>query len=94
MVALAFLIAGVGGKFVGVFVASRWLGWPPGEWRLVAWLLQTKALILIIFITILLDRAIISPNTFSACLLSALVSTGLTLPMVMRGRSAPKSQRI
>lgn len=94
MVALAFLIAGVGGKFVGVFVASRWLGWPPGEWRLVAWLLQTKALILIIFITILLDRAIISPNTFSACLLSALVSTGLTLPMVMRGRTAPKSQRI
>ncbi len=36
---------------------------------IIGWLLQTKALIMIIFINMLLDKAIISSETFTALLL-------------------------
>jgi Kef-type K+ transport system membrane component KefB len=48
----------------------------------VGWLLQTKGLIEIIFASILLDRQIISADTFTALLLMAVISTMLTVPMV------------
>jgi Kef-type K+ transport system membrane component KefB len=48
----------------------------------VGWLLQTKALIMIIFVNILLDRQLITSDTFTALLLMAVVSTMLTVPMV------------
>src|SRR6056297_3375690 len=71
----------------GVALAAHRLGWPPGEARLVGWLLQTKALILIIFASILLDRNVIGNETFTALVLMATFSTMLTIPMVTRGRS-------
>jgi Kef-type K+ transport system membrane component KefB len=74
--------AAVAGKLVGAHLASRLLGWPSGEAWLVGWLLQTKALIMIIFANVLLDRQIISSGTFTALLLMAVASTMLTVPMV------------
>jgi Kef-type K+ transport system membrane component KefB len=56
--------------------------WPRQESRLIGWLLQTKALIMIIFASILLDKAIISAETFTALLLMAVMSTMLTIPKV------------
>jgi hypothetical protein len=50
---------------------------------------QTKALIMIIFITILLDKGLITSETFTALLLMAVASTMLTVPAV-----APKLQRM
>ena len=83
LVAAGLLLAAtVWGKLAGVHLAGWWLGWEPGEARLVGWLLQTKALIMIIFANILLDRAIISAEAFTALLLMAAVSTMLTIPMV------------
>jgi Kef-type K+ transport system membrane component KefB len=58
------------------------LGWPKGEALTIGWLLQTKALIMIIFANILLDKAIITNETFTALLLMAVGSTMLTIPMV------------
>jgi hypothetical protein len=46
------------------------------------WLLQTKALIEIIFASVLLDREIITSTTFTALLLMAVASTMLTIPRV------------
>ncbi|MCA1779678.1 MAG: cation:proton antiporter [Xanthomonadaceae bacterium] len=83
--ALALLAAAVGGRLAGVALAARRLGWPPGEARLVGWLLQTKALILIIFANILLDRQVIGNETFTALVLMATFSTMLTIPMVTSG---------
>ena len=80
--ALALLAAAVGGRLAGVALAARRLHWPPGEARLVGWLLQTKALILIIFANILLDRQVIGNETFTALVLMAAFSTMLTIPMV------------
>ncbi|HEY4293326.1 hypothetical protein [Luteibacter sp.] len=44
--------------------------------------LQTKALIMIIFGNILLDRQVITSETFTALLLMAVASTMLTVPIV------------
>ena len=81
-VTAALVAASVGGKLLGVAIAGRLLNWAPGEARTVGWLLQTKGLIEIIFASILLDRQIISADTFTALLLMAVVSTMLTMPMV------------
>jgi Kef-type K+ transport system membrane component KefB len=48
----------------------------------IGWLLQTKALIMIIFANVLLDRRIITNETFTALLLMAVASTMLTVPVV------------
>lgn len=83
------LLASVGGKLLGVAAAGRILKWQPGEASIIGWLLQTKALIMIIFANILLDRAVITSETFTALLLMAVASTMLTVPAV-----APRLARL
>ncbi len=80
--AALLLVASVGGKLIGIGLAGRILGWSKGEASLIGWLLQTKALIMIIFANVLLDRGIITSATFTALLLMAVASTMLTIPMV------------
>jgi Kef-type K+ transport system membrane component KefB len=79
--AALLLVAAVGGKLAGVHIAGRVLGWSRAEASLIGWLLQTKALIMIIFANILLDKAIITPTTFTALLLMAVASTMLSIPL-------------
>ena len=76
------LVASVAGKLIGVRIAGRILNWAPGEASIIGWLLQTKALIMIIFANILLDKQIITSEAFTALLLMAIASTMLTVPMV------------
>jgi Kef-type K+ transport system membrane component KefB len=76
------LFAAVTGKLVGTHIAGKILKWEPGEGALIGWLLQTKALIMIIFANVLLDKQIITSETFTALLLMALASTMLTTPVV------------
>ncbi|MFN3559945.1 MAG: cation:proton antiporter [Brevundimonas sp.] len=81
-VAAVLLVASVAGKLAGVHIAGRILKWEKGEASIIGWLLQTKALIMIIFANILLDKQIITNETFTALLLMAVASTMLTIPMV------------
>ena len=76
------LLTAVARKLLATHVAGKILGWAPGEAAIIGWLLQTKALIMIIFANILLDKGIITNETFTALLLMAIVSTMLTVPMV------------
>jgi Kef-type K+ transport system membrane component KefB len=80
--AALLLVASVAGKLAGLQIAGRILKWEKGEASIIGWLLQTKALIMIIFANILLDRGIITNETFTALLLMAVGSTMLTIPMV------------
>jgi len=80
--AAALLVASVSGKLIGIHIAGRLLKWEKGEAWIVGWLLQTKALIMIIFVNILLDKGIITPAAFTATLLMAVGSTMLTIPNV------------
>jgi Kef-type K+ transport system membrane component KefB len=82
LVAAVLLAASVCGKLLGTHLAAKILGWEKGEASLIGWLLQTKALIMIIFANVLLDRHFISSETFTALLLMAVASTMLTIPMV------------
>lgn len=76
------LVASVAGKLLGLRLAGRILGWQKGEASVIGWLLQTKALIMIIFANILLDKHIITNDAFTALLLMAVASTTLTVPAV------------
>lgn len=85
----ALLVACVVGKLVGLQLAGRILKWEKGEASIIGWLLQTKALIMIIFANVLLDKQIITNETFTALLLMAVASTMLTVPAV-----APKLAKL
>jgi Kef-type K+ transport system membrane component KefB len=87
--AAVLLVASVGGKLLGMQAAGKILQWKAGESSLIGWLLQTKALIMIIFVNVLLDKGIITSATFTALLLMAVASTMLTVPVV-----SPKLQRM
>ena len=87
--AALLLVLSIGGKLLGVHIAGRILKWAPGEASIIGWLLQTKALIMIIFANILLDKQIITSETFTALLLMAVASTMLTVPVV-----APRLARL
>ena len=87
--AAVLLIASVAGKLIGIHIAGNILKWEKGEASIIGWLLQTKALIMIIFVNILLDKDIITSATFTALLLMAIASTMLTVPIVH-----PKLQRM
>ena len=80
--AAGLLFVSVAGKLAGVHVAGRILNWAPGEASLIGWLLQTKALIMIIFVNVLLDKSLITNAMFTALLLMAVGSTMLTIPVV------------
>jgi Kef-type K+ transport system membrane component KefB len=85
-----FLLAmQIAGKQAGVRLAGRLLKWRPGEASIIGWLLQTKALIEIIFATVLLDKGLITNAMFTALLLMAVASTMLTVPIV-----TPKLKRM
>ena len=88
--ALLLFVAQLAGKLVGLQIAGKILKWGKGEATIIGWLLQTKALIMIIFANVLLDRQIITSETFTALLLMAIASTMLTIPVVnpMLARSA------
>ena len=87
--AAVLLVASVTGKLIGIQVAGKILKWEKGEASIIGWLLQTKALIMIIFVNILLDKNIITSETFTALLLMAIASTMLTVPVVY-----PKLQKM
>ena len=80
--AALLLAASIIGKLAGVGLAGKMLGWGKGEAWVIGWLLQTKALIMIIFVNILFDKGVITAASFTALLLTAVASTMLTIPVV------------
>ena len=80
--AALLLAAMVAGKLLGVGLAGRRLKWGEGEAWVIGWLLQTKALIMIIFVNVLFDKQVITSAAFTALLLAAVGSTMLTIPVV------------
>jgi Kef-type K+ transport system membrane component KefB len=82
LAAALLMVAQVSGKLMGINLASRLLKWEKGDASIIGWLLQTKALIMIIFANVLLDVGIISSDTFTALLIMAVASTMLTVPVV------------
>ncbi len=84
LAAAVLLLAAAGGKLIGTALAGRILGWSRTEAAVIGWLLQTKGLIMIIFVNVLLDKGLVTGDTFTALLLMAVASTMLSVPMVSR----------
>ncbi|MCC6924845.1 cation:proton antiporter [Novosphingobium sp.] len=80
--AALLLAAMVAGKLLGIGIAGKLLKWGKGEAWVIGWLLQTKALIMIIFVNILFDKQVLTSSAFTALLLAAVGSTMLTIPVV------------
>jgi Kef-type K+ transport system membrane component KefB len=89
LVAILMFVTQLLGKLAGLWAAGKILKWQPGESMLVGWLLQTKALIEIIFVNVLLDKGIITNQMFTVMLLMAILSTMATIPVV-----TPKLQKL
>lgn len=84
LAAALLLVASISGKLAGLAIAGKIFGWRRGESWVMGWLLQTKALIMIIFVNILFDKDVISVSTFTVLVLVAVFSTMLTFPVVHR----------
>ncbi|MBV9150552.1 MAG: cation:proton antiporter, partial [Alphaproteobacteria bacterium] len=99
-IATAVAVIGITG---GTALAARLVGEPwPFALGLGA-LLQTKGLMELIVLTILLDAKIISPNVFAALIPMAVVSTALAMPLAKvflargsrgRGAGAPSERQL
>lgn len=76
---------GVLGKVGGTAVAARLVGESWGTAFSLGALVQTKGLMELVVLTILLDRGIISTNTFSALTLMAVITTLLAMPLARIG---------
>ena len=76
------LVIGTGGKLLSAVGIARSCG---EDWRFgltIGALLQTKGLMAIVVMTIFAKELVVSQTTFSACVFMALVSTGITMPLV------------
>lgn len=93
-VALIMFAAQLIGKLIGLNLAGKILKWEPKEATLIGWLLQTKALIEIIFVNVLLDKGIITNQMFTVMLLMAIMSTMVTIPVVQPKLEKLKSLKL
>ena len=82
LAAFGLTLAAVGGKLIGTRITARILGWTRTEAAIIGWLLQAKGLVMIVFVNVLLDKGLISSETFTALLLMAVASTMVTVPRV------------
>ena len=76
---------GVIGKVGGTALAARLVGESWGTAFSLGALVQTKGLMELVVLTILLDRGIISTNAFSALTLMAVITTLLAMPLARIG---------
>lgn len=83
-VAILLYLVQFAGKLTGISIAGKMLGWDKKDSILIGVLLQTKALIEIIFCTVLLDKGIITAQTFTALLVMAILSTISTMPITRK----------
>jgi Kef-type K+ transport system membrane component KefB len=81
IVVLVAMIVCIGGKFLGISLPARASGesWPFATTLGV--LMQCKGLMEIVVVTVLYQKGVLGPVTFSALVLVALISTAMTVPM-------------
>src|SRR5690554_3706937 len=69
--AAVLLVASVAGKLAEIHLAGKILRWQKGEASIIGWLLRTNAVIMLISANVLLDKEIITDQTFTDHLLMA-----------------------
>lgn len=86
LLAVIFVIA-VAGKLVPAYAVSRACGFPPRESATIATLVNTRGLTELIALNIGLADGLISQRLFTVLVLIALITTLMTGPLLLLGRS-------
>jgi Kef-type K+ transport system membrane component KefB len=76
------LLAAVGGKLGGSFVAARASGMPGREALALGVLMNTRGLMELVILTIGLELGVISPALFTLLVMMALITTAMTTPLL------------
>ena len=74
--------AAIVGKLVGTVLPARWLGESWSDALTLGVLMQSKGLMEVIVLTILYDAGVLRPDSFTALLLMALVTTAIAKPLL------------
>jgi Kef-type K+ transport system membrane component KefB len=77
---LAILGAATLGKFGGCYFGARWAGRPPAESRIIAIMMNTRALMELIVINVGYDLGVIPSGVFTMLVIMAVVSTLVAAP--------------
>lgn len=77
---IAAILAGIIGKVAGTAIPSRLSGSAWGEALCLGFLMQTKGLMEMIVLMILLENEVITRTAFSALVLAAVATTALSMP--------------
>jgi Kef-type K+ transport system membrane component KefB len=78
-------VIAVSGKILGAMLAARLTGESWADSFTLGALVQPRGLMALVVLTILLDRGIITGNTFSALTLMAVMTTLLAMPLARLG---------
>jgi Kef-type K+ transport system membrane component KefB len=77
---LAILAAATLGKFGGCYLGARWAGRPAAESRIIAVMMNTRALMELVVINVGYDLGVIPASVFTMLVIMAVVSTLVTAP--------------
>lgn len=80
-IAAVAMVVCVGGKFAGVTIPAYLSGQSMAFSLTLGTLMQCKGLMEIVVVTVLYQRGVIGPATFSALVIVALISTAMTVPL-------------
>lgn len=81
IVVFVAMIVCVGGKFLGVTLPAIMSGESTAFATTLGVLMQCKGLMEIVVVTVLYQKGVLGPTTFSALVLVALISTAITVPL-------------
>lgn len=81
---LIILAAASLGKFGACYLAARWAGRPGAESRIIAVMMNTRALMELVVINVGYDLGVIPPAVFTMLVIMAVVSTLVTAPALRR----------
>ena len=72
------------GKYIGAYLAARWVGLNHDEGKVLGIMMNTRALMELVVLNVGLDLGVISRQMFTMLVLMAVVSTVVTTPLLRR----------
>ena len=89
---LVILAAATLGKFGGCYLGARWSGRPAAESRIIAVMMNTRALMELVVINVGYDLGVIPASVFTMLVIMAVVSTLVTAPALRPVAAASETQ--
>ena len=85
---VAVIVVATGGKLFGTWIGARIAGTPSPEARMLGVLMNTRGLMELVILNIGLDIGVIPRPLFTMFVLMAIITTGMTSPLLRAHRRA------